>query len=915
MPTSGSTLNANAIVVPGAHVDRFLRLPSVSALLIDTHVNWQYGTLMSAPPTVINLLHKIEGIEPDGKTLTSTALKLLGRLQVDLIAAAHSSTITERFEISDPLAEGATSIALKATNKAINRTVVLKILRPLPEQQAAGAVQQLGTVENITGLIAPIDAYTIPTKSCSGDPLLLYCIVFPYINAITLDSYLNKRPPLTPFFFEQFIRQVGGVLDQLQERGLEHGDLHGNNILVSSESPTLEFAIIDPSPGLTSPSRYSSRGSDFEWFKEHLARALYVLQRLLPSISMQKDLGPRLFAAINGILQSDLLSFKEVRRCLDANRVYEQWLRRRSAFIEDKFRQPKPLGLLRWEEISDPAQAVELFQPYEELFKRVRAFGNSLLVGARGSGKSTYLAALAYFPGAQKRLVDPQETFGILFSCRQGEFKQLSQEFITLDADARVGVKHVLILKIMRRTLATLTAACEREEVDVERDLTDLYDFVERYMARGSSIARVTSEPAVTLANLTAGLVRWEEVEIRRLFSREQRTPRLASPQLDESALLEFCRLIQRHCSTLASAQFYFLFDDAGEPNIPAETQRILNDLVTNSNPVYCIKLSAERYSYDRQNSTGRTLQETHDVSSFDIASAYATEGGLDESRAAVKGYFAQIMRRRLEQWHYPSTEIAHYLGDQMSEKSELMPIRELIRKLAAGSKDAYYAGWEVVWRLADKTPRNLLELVSEIFANAGVRPLKEGAASTRGLADMISPKVQDRAIRAVSNRRLRSLEFTPGEISIHGTKVPLGRHLYLCATSFGLVSRRYLVAYRPENRNRRFEERLAIEQNDSSALRREARSVLELLVRYGVYDDSGLTVAFDDNQKKPIYVFNRILCPAFSISFRRDSHLRLSAKKFELYLLEPTSFAREGTAFLKSGRNAKDEPSLFREG
>src|ERR1035441_5434401 len=79
---------------------------------------------------------------------------------------------------------------------------------------------------------------------------------------------------------------------------------------------------------------------------------------------------------------------------LALNPRYEQWLRDRSAFVTAKFAPPKPLGLLRWEEIADPAQAVELFEPYPELFRRGKLFGNSLIVGARGSGKSTYLAAL-----------------------------------------------------------------------------------------------------------------------------------------------------------------------------------------------------------------------------------------------------------------------------------------------------------------------------------------------------------------------------------------------------------------------------------------------------------------------------------------------------------------------------------------
>jgi hypothetical protein len=89
---------------------------------------------------------------------------------------------------------------------------------------------------------------------------------------------------------------------------------------------------------------------------------------------------------------------------------------------------------------------------------------------------------------------------------------------------------------------------------------------------------------------------------------------------------------------------------------------------------------------------------------------------------------------------------------------------------------------------------------------------------------------------------------------------------------------------------------------------------VLQLLVRYGVFDDSGQSVAFDDGQKKPIYVFNRVFCPAFAISFRRDAHLRLSTDKFEMYLLDPAKFAKTGTAFLQGNRRDDRERRLWDE-
>jgi hypothetical protein len=894
MRSSARPISANAIADPGRAVARFIEAESSVELLRRTHVDWQSGVLIEAPADVLALLLAVNGIAKDQRSLLPSGLRLLGKLQIDLESAAKTSGLSERFEIDGTLAQGSTSIALRAVNKSVGRTVVLKVLRPSQPDVAQQAIRRLGQLESIPHLVAPIDAVTIDTKTCSGDNVQLYGIVFPFIPAVTLGEYLRRRPPVAPYFFEALIRQVGGVLEGIESRGSRHGDLHAANILVSAEDPTLEFTVIDPSPNLGDASPYTRQASDFEWFQEHLGTALLVLQRQLPSISIQKHLGPRLFSVINRLQRARRMQFREVLRLLDTNPRYEQWLRDRALFLAAKFKEPQPLGLLRWEEIADPAQAVELFEPYPELFRRIRGFGNSLVVGARGSGKSTYLAALAYFPEAKKRLVDASEVFGLLFSCRQGEFKQLSKDFLPFDAASRLAIKHVLVLKIIRRAMGVLAASSESGELTPSGDMKAPYDFVRSYMEQYGSVPRVNTTATAALSNLAAAVVRWEELEIRRLFDRSVQD--ISARLLDEHALFTFCGIVRALFSDLATTQFYFLFDDAGEPNIPREAQQVLNDLLTSSNAVYCVKLSAERFSYDLLDSRGRTLEETHDFTSFDIASVYATEGGFGQSRDDIRDYFTNIVRRRLEHWNYPSTDIGAYLGDQLTTIS----VRELVMRLAAGRKNAYYAGWDVVWQLADKTPRNLIELVSEIFAHARVRPPNRVADTSVPLPQIINARVQDRAIRAVSNRRLRGLEFIPGEITIRSRPVPLGKHLYLCASSFGAISHKYLTA---SHADERLDERLAIERNDTSLLRSEAQAVLNLLVRYGIFDDSGLNVAFDDGQKKPVYVFNRVFCPAFGISFRRDAHLRLSSGKLEQFLLDPAAFVERGTAFLKSGK------------
>ena len=93
----------------------------------------------------------------------------------------------------------------------------------------------------------------------------------------------------------------------------------------------------------------------------------------------------------------------------------------------------------------------------------------------------------------------------------------------------------------------------------------------------------------------------------------------------------------------------------------------------------------------------------------------------------------------------------------------------------------------------------------------------------------------------------------------------------------------------------------MAVERNDLTEIAEEADIVLRRLVTFGVLDAGKSAYARDDEVKKPFYVLNRIYCPAFSIAYRRDDHLRLSKRKIEMLLIEPERFMQEGTRRLQN--------------
>jgi len=179
----------------------------------------------------------------------------------------------------------------------------------------------------------------------------------------------------------------------------------------------------------------------------------------------------------------------------------------------------------------------------------------------------------------------------------------------------------------------------------------------------------------------------------------------------------------------------------------------------------------------------------------------------------------------------------------------------------------------------------------------------------------MIPPHVQSRAVKNFSEKKFKSLLYIPGELTINNQNYGLGIKLYEFTASFGNIARAYLKNKPTLKtiRGKRYDEKLAIERDDTFAISKEANTFLEYLIRYAVLDDSKLVISRDDKIKKSIYVLNRIYSPAFGISFRRFSHLRLSKHKFENLLLEPLSFVKKGNAFLEKLDNSViNECDLF---
>lgn len=802
-------------------------------------------------------------------------------LHFEAIASDPTTEISAKYHDLKLISEGKNAIVFSARHRFLNSLVILKIVRPGASENIVESIRKLGEIDRNTGLVLPIDYIECRIKDILGNPLDVSCIVFPYIDGKTFGQFLKqKNHHLNSQVVISFAKQLIKALASLESVGAYHGDLHEDNIMVDQYSASgLKFSVVDVSfDAMGSASRDICKNNDLSNFKQHLWRILATQRESIPTLSIRKYIGTRSFLIIKEILSEDVTSFARICEILERGGQYSTYVIERDRFIGDRFDVPSSFRLQRYEEITDPTVAVELFVPFDELMSKIADFGNIYVSGNRGSGKSTYLAALAFFPETAGVLVPIERTFGIYFPCRQGEFRLLTPR-PGWNADAvKRGTAHLLLVKIVRTTLEAVAAGLAAGKLTTPSEISQLRDYVASFVP-SPGIVSVSSDIQSEVENLAATMVRVEMVEGARLAGELPAD----DDQKESPSLLEFFRTLRQTVPQLTSTQFHLLFDDAGVPYVPRNVQEALSDLMLMSNPIFCVKLSAEKLTFNFCSSDGKILEVGQDYLEHDISQVLFIGADKSLRRIELSRYFLKIVQERLTHFGYQSSNILDYIGDE-----QLSP-DELIARLAEGKRNAYYCGWTVVWNIADRTPRNLLEIVSEIFSAGGVdRQSRPG---------LIPPSSQNRAIRTISEKRLDSLSQISGVINVGGSDVSLGRRLFEVTTVIGSTFRKYL---RSERGSRGARQHLAIERNDLGELEPDAQELLDRLVTFGVLDATKFEYARDDEARKPIYVLNRIYCPIFGISHRRDEHLRLSKGKLEMLLLRPGLFLRDGTRRLR---------------
>jgi hypothetical protein len=826
---------------------------------------------------------------------------------------------------SIPLGKGATSVTFRAIQQTTGLPRTVKIFRPgiMSYDQLESFKQKRATIPKEVAIPDFIGMGQFCVDLQSHDkPVVLDCQVFEYVNedAKTLQEYVvntDPAPYLSRDFFRFFVEHVGGALEAIERAGLQHGDLHAKNILViqrERREPAISFKVIDFAGGSSFNSLTFSGVTDLEMLKRHLIWCFSEVCRQRPGVSARELVGDSVERVIIGLQEQKYENFAE---------LLDDFHKPAKSIPNEYFQEPtpRPFEWLRVEMMPSLKELYLLFEPDESIFEAISGSDNVIISGPRGCGKSHYLRALNFWPEILKLAEESTELktklerigydfrrfFGVLFECRVGEFKNFTPEAVDgkkFTAKTVQVLKHILVLKIINKTLSVLREGCEGEVLIPPQNILALRTFVQERFPNMPLYGEPNAVEAMT-QYARALVTKEKQAESTWNLPSENRGLLLAEPDVEA-----FFESLQKDFPDLARTQFFILVDDISEGRMHPEMQKVLNSIMTSATKRFCFKVTCDKFMYTLDTAEGRSIDPSQDVLYVDLGElSVKTQRTKKEIREYVRG----IVNTRLNAWvSSQELDIVTILGESQEPKEFLRLLRRPRKKTRqetdANQKDstrrkALYAGWNIVWQLSHGSIRTLFQLLDYIFAQSNF---------DRDNPEPIPLDSQDKYVREFSKHKSQSLLMLKGGID----GAPLGTPISNVARSIGEVSRLYLTKY-DTGEPGRFYETITLEKLDLKPLGERAAEVLKYLVVYDVLMITGITFSRAQVGLSERYDLNKIYAPCFQTTYRVRNHLYLSKDKFEKLLLEPGDFVKSTRARLDSlVKHKKDDQqrTLFEE-
>lgn len=188
------------------------------------------------------------GYAPEGPVAVETP-------SVEALEEQARQELDGRFHLDEFLGRGARSLVFLAREPGSESEIVVKVHPRASEDRDAADERFRAAVKAVSGLEHP---HIVPVSDF-GWTEHLYWYAMQHVRGRSLRTLLRSRGPLDVKACLRLVSQIAGALDYAHQRGLVHGSLKPENVLIDTEGwvnvcDLLVSRSLEPTPPATAPA-------------------------------------------------------------------------------------------------------------------------------------------------------------------------------------------------------------------------------------------------------------------------------------------------------------------------------------------------------------------------------------------------------------------------------------------------------------------------------------------------------------------------------------------------------------------------------------------------------------------------------------------------------------------------------------
>jgi hypothetical protein len=730
-------------------------------------------------------------------------------------------------------------------------------------------------------------------------------VLFDYVDGKNLREYVGAAGAhLDIAFIENLTKVLLHVFHACRAVGINHGDLHEGNILISTPDRRIPHS---PRTIWVSDFGYGGSHTEIKPKEDHRQTAA-VVSALLRQID-QASLNPR-----DKVMYDKLSVFLE-KQILENDATQGSFVTDPATLISkfeilSKDAERESAAATRGNDIREPgdylsAEALgfrvdewkDLFVPEFLAAQDLLSRNITVLTGARGCGKTMAFRRLTVFLdtviGSSSGVKGSDQFNGFYVNCRE-----FAEAFPWIPNRLKRAVDQQLIHYFH---LTWFSEICKTLAI-VDAPSSDQYRWLDVLVAKH-------------FPNNYRLAVSGEDVlaHVRSFLEAEKESCRLADLGKREGysnwplARLDFLDILHRQLETNVSwiqgRPLYLFLDDYTNPIVPSSVQRILNPIIFKRRSNLFFKISTEAAnSITWEGFRSKPLELHQDFKFIDLATESLHQDGRERTRLLNKIFTPRIDRHE----HFRDTGygLHNILGKTTHSNNELA------RQLRDGKKRIVYHGVEAFVGMWASDIRTMIQMLTDMLKDANGQIRQQS-----GLP--ITAEIQDRCYRTKGGEFLTfAKSVTDPSVwenppRTRGPQKQYGVHLVDIAETFINVARYELTKGKMvSNQDRR---------NPKQAFRLEIIDKFDLgdhvlryyngLVRWHIFlqDWRGKSVR---GMITPRLYMNRVLIPFANLTFSSHDNIHLTNAEFSQLLETPKEFLKYWIQKKSHGRG-EDEGEL----